>query len=303
MPNQISCRHQGDAGFALAVVLWIALALALLAAGIAQITRSNFELALSAAARPQARAAADAGVARAILALLGETKSPVWRLDGTPQRWLFDGITVDIAIKDEFGKIDINVASDEILRNFFRQEGLSEQDAETLSDTIADWRSPAGLKRLNGATNDDYRRAGYPYDPRNGPFESVDELGQVMGMSEDLLDRLRPDLTVYSRRPIRRDERTRRCPCCPSWHRAPRGESRSLGPRRWRDADLSGPCPAPRNHRRARRPDRTRLHHPRALSDEGRNECRSKRHHSLYGASAWPVLDARFRAVNLRCGK
>jgi len=79
---------------------------------------------------------------------------------------------------------------------------VGEREAAALVDVIGDWRDPDDLKRLNGAEAEDYRHASYPYGPRNAPFESIDELGQVIGMSEDLLERLRPALTVFSRRPV-----------------------------------------------------------------------------------------------------
>jgi general secretion pathway protein K len=56
------------------------------------------------------------------------------------------------------------------------------------------------LKRLNGATSQDYHAAGFAYGPRNGPFQSVDELKLVMDMTPELFRRVEPALTVYSGR-------------------------------------------------------------------------------------------------------
>jgi general secretion pathway protein K len=63
-----------------------------------------------------------------------------------------------------------------------------------------DWRDGSPLKRADGAKADEYRAAGYDYLPRNGPFQSVDELTLVMGMTRDLYKRVEPALTVYSGR-------------------------------------------------------------------------------------------------------
>jgi len=54
---------------------------------------------------------------------------------------------------------------------------------------------------LNGAKEPEYRAAGYPYVPRNGPFQSIDELELVMGMTPELYQRIESALTIYSQRP------------------------------------------------------------------------------------------------------
>ena len=63
------------------------------------------------------------------------------------------------------------------------------------------FRDPGDRRRLNGAEESDYRAAGLPYRPKNAPFEVVDELQQVMGMTRQLYERVAPFVTVYTRRP------------------------------------------------------------------------------------------------------
>ena len=81
------------------------------------------------------------------------------------------------------------------------QGTLNAQAAASLVDKILDWRDTSPLKRLNGAKDRDYHAAGLAYRPRNGPFQSIDELRLVMGMNADLFARVEPALTVYSGRP------------------------------------------------------------------------------------------------------
>ena len=67
---------------------------------------------------------------------------------------------------------------------------------------MLDWRTPvsdADVHRLHGTTDDEYDAAGRAYRPRHGPFQSVDELNLVLGMTPALYARLKPALTVYSR--------------------------------------------------------------------------------------------------------
>ncbi len=191
-------RRDADSGFALPTVLWIVIALALLATGILHISRTDQRLARGMSGLAQARAAADAGIARGVIALLDREPAHAWRLDGTAQRWSFAGAAIDIAIEDEFGKIDLNAASDGLLHDLLRANGVVEREATALVDRIAGWRAADDPKHLDDA----YRTSGYPYGPRKGAFESVDELGQVIGMTAELLARLTPSLTVFSRLPM-----------------------------------------------------------------------------------------------------
>jgi len=50
-----------------------------------------------------------------------------------------------------------------------------------------------------GAESEDYRRAGLPYAPRNGPFGSVEEVWQVLDMPRELRETLDSSLTVFTR--------------------------------------------------------------------------------------------------------
>ena len=189
-------------GFALTIVLWIVIALSLIAIGIVHLNRSDQTIAQAAEVLAQAQESADAGVTRGIMALLDRDPTHSWRIDGTPQSWSFADAKVQISIEDELGKIDLNAASDSRLHDLFLSTGVSEDEAETLVDTIADWRDQDDLKRLHGAEKDDYAAAGLPYGPRNGLFESVDELGQILGMPAQVLERVRPALTVFSHLPV-----------------------------------------------------------------------------------------------------
>jgi general secretion pathway protein K len=99
------------------------------------------------------------------------------------------------------GRIDLNNADGALLVSLFESVGLDAASAGNVVDKILDWRDTSPLKRLNGAKDRDYRQAGYPYGPRNGPFQGVDELKLVMGMTPELFGRVEAALTVYSGRP------------------------------------------------------------------------------------------------------
>jgi general secretion pathway protein K len=142
----------------------------------------------------------EATINRAVLGLLDGRYDRRWRVDGVAQEFSFGEAKVRVAIQDELGRIDLNRADGALLTGLFQSVGLDSLSANRLVDKILDWRDSNGLKHLNGATAQDYRDAGSTYRPRNGPFQSVDELKLVMDMTPELFRRVEPALTVYSGR-------------------------------------------------------------------------------------------------------
>ena len=182
-------------------VLWVVLLLSIVAGSMIASSRAN--RVLSGATYDQARgeAIAEAGIVRALLALLDGRVEKRWKTDGTPYDFSFADTVVVVSIEDETGKIDLNTGSDELLRNLFKSVGLSDDAADGLVDKIGDWRDEDDLRRLHGAEYlDEYRERNFPYGPKNGPFDTVDELQQVMDVTSDLFKRLKPAVTVYSSR-------------------------------------------------------------------------------------------------------
>jgi hypothetical protein len=78
--------------------------------------------------------------------------------------------------------------------------GLDARSAVALADRIVDWRDQNSLRQLNGAEADDYAAAGYQYGPSNAPFDRIEDVGLVMGMTPELFRALAPFVTVYSHR-------------------------------------------------------------------------------------------------------
>ena len=105
-----------------------------------------------------------------------------------------------VRIQDELGRIDLNHADGSLLAGLLRSAGLDAEAADRLVDKILDWRTSGPGRRLNGAKGEDYRAAARAYRPRNGPFQSLDELKLVMDMTPNLFERVEPALTVYSGR-------------------------------------------------------------------------------------------------------
>lgn len=190
-----------QAGVALVVVMWVAVILAVVAGSFVVERRSEMIVVRNSISMARAAAAADAGVHRALHDLYRQAVPDVWRRDGTPHEWTFEGVPVRVVIRDESARIDINTASDPLLRGLLVSVGLADDEATALLDAILDWRDPDTLKRPSGAEEGDYAAAGLTYRPANAPFQAIEELQLVLGMRPDIYRRLAPSITVFSRLP------------------------------------------------------------------------------------------------------
>jgi general secretion pathway protein K len=192
----------GQRGVALVLVLWVSVLLTVVASSFIMERRTETIIVRNSALLARAEAAADAGVHRGIYDMYRSDNSPDrWKRDGSVQEWTFDAIPVRVELRDESAKIDINTASEPLLRGLLTSSGLNAEDAARLLDAILDWRDPDALKRPNGAEEPDYRDAGLPYKPANSAFQAIEELQLVLGMRPDLYRRLAPSITVFSRQP------------------------------------------------------------------------------------------------------
>lgn len=187
-------------GVALVLVIWLATLLTVVAASFAFTARTDTLVVRNSISMARAEAAADAGVTRAVWENYRIDNSPEqWRRDGAAHEMVFDEAVLKVEMRDESARIDINTASDALLRGLMVSVGLSDEEAARLVDAIADWRDPDSLKRLNGAEEADYQAAGLSYRPANAPFQAIEELQLVLGMRPDIYRRIAPMITVYSR--------------------------------------------------------------------------------------------------------
>ncbi|WP_315759575.1 MULTISPECIES: type II secretion system protein GspK [unclassified Bradyrhizobium] len=142
----------------------------------------------------------EAGVNAAIDRLLDARADRRWRADGRLYTLDFNGTRIGIRIQDELGRVDLNQTDEAMLNSLLLSAGLDARAAADLTDKIVDWRTATSLKHLNGAKDRDYASRNAAYHPRNGPFQSVDELLLVMDMTPAIFARIAPALTVHSGR-------------------------------------------------------------------------------------------------------
>lgn len=197
MPSStgVETRRRG-AGVALVGVLWLLVLLSLIALNLAAGSRTELQLASNARLAASARHVAEAGVNWGLWSLL-QANTSGWLADGSMRSLELDGIRVEVALFDEQGKIDLNEADPQLLVGLFESVGLDEKAALAQVDAILDWRDEDDLLRPAGAEQEQYRAVGLP-GPANRAFERLQELRQVLGMSEALYRQVLPALTLYS---------------------------------------------------------------------------------------------------------
>ncbi len=102
------------------------------------------------------------------------------------------------AFTDECGKLPLNHADRSMLEALLRDgAGLSAERGRTLAAMIVDWRDADRLafeRPLNEA--DAYGTRDEPWEAPNRPFACVEELVLLPGVSDELLRRLAPLVTV-----------------------------------------------------------------------------------------------------------
>lgn len=200
--EKIADGWQSQRGWALIAVLWTTAMLGLMAAATQDLTVTSVRTERRALARAHLENDLDAGVARAILALNDNRADQRWRVDSYPYAFTYDGVPMTISIQDEDGKFDLNEADDDTLEPLFVSVGVDEKTAAVLADRIVEWRTDVtsdDAHTLHGGTDADYGAAGLPWRPRHADFQSVSELNLVLGMTPALFNRIRSDITVYSR--------------------------------------------------------------------------------------------------------
>lgn len=192
----------GERGFVLVVVLWTVALLALFAATLTATTKVFLQTTRNGIEGHRLEFLADAGVRLALLDMMRNAARPDLArfVAGGPvvACRLPDGELLRISIEDDAGKIDLNSAGNDLLHALLQGVGLPEQQAANLLDAIGDWRDADNEKRPSGAELAEYIAAGKSPGPKNAPFESVFELGTVLGIDGAIFAKLRPHLTVHS---------------------------------------------------------------------------------------------------------
>lgn len=182
---------RNDSGFALLIVLWSLVLLAFLGSQLAVAGRGETQLAANLRSGAIAEAAADGAVHEALFHLL-DSSNRHWRADGSLREIRFPGATVQLRILSEAGKINPNTVQPALLQALLHAAGADQRSAAAIAAHVAEWRFPDAESQMAP-----YHATGLGYGPPGAPFETLGELGLVLGMTPDLLARLAPHLSLY----------------------------------------------------------------------------------------------------------
>ncbi|MFQ3573790.1 MAG: hypothetical protein SNJ53_04065 [Thermodesulfovibrionales bacterium] len=198
-------------GLVLVIVLWIITILMSIAISLSYLTKIELLSTFTHSRETEFRYYALAGIEKAKVEISyqtlkqGQQDDTVWRFDGTPYTFEIGDGMVEIRILDESGKIDINHANEEVLKRLLVNQGVDDDRATEIVDAIMDWKDPDDIPRPKGAESEYYQSLQRPYKAKNAPFESVDELINVKGITKEILygtskkNGIHQYLTVYTK--------------------------------------------------------------------------------------------------------
>jgi general secretion pathway protein K len=190
-------RDDRQRGFALLIVLWTLPLLALLGTQLVATSRQHIQVAHNLIDAATLEAAANGALQQAIFGVL-DSSPRHWRSDGSIHAVRFRDAVVAVRVEDEANKVNPNIASPKLLQALLFQAGADPQTAAAVAASIVEWRLAGGSASRPGVIAARYAAAGREYAPSGAQFASPDELGAVLGMTPDLLARLKPHLTVFT---------------------------------------------------------------------------------------------------------
>ena len=206
-------RNRQRRGGALLAALWLVVMLSAAGLQVGLAARERRVLGLTAADRARETAALQGALAhvQAELEWPGNrsrvAKGRQGRLMAADDPWsnlearfangvLVGDTRVTVRVIDLGTVVNVNVAGESQLAELFAQVLRDRPAADPLAQAMLDWRDTDDFPRAAGAEASAYRRDRRVVLPANGPFGTLDELAEVMGMTDDRLARLRPYLTV-----------------------------------------------------------------------------------------------------------
>jgi general secretion pathway protein K len=229
-------KSRTDSGIILIVILWILVILSLLVVGLSQ--RSRIEVALTrfSVGKLQSKYAALAGLMYVMDQIQQDSANEktlktdnyyrmgITRNEDLSLEDLFENVAVGenvfhvrytqqeegnpprvvYGLRDEERRININTLTQQnyqILKYLIVDRGFEENTAEIIASSVIDWidQDQYLFNDLNGAEEDYYLGKGAGYSCKNAPFDSLQELMLVRGMTKEIFAALEPYITVFPR--------------------------------------------------------------------------------------------------------
>ncbi len=223
--HSISLLNRHSKGSVLALCLWVICFLSFLAVVLSYQVRQRLSLVKRLEERDKLHFMAEAALKRAISVI---KKEPLDGCDYLGEEWsdnplIFKDVRMEggsfsvgydeagilngeaatvtrYGLIDEERKINLNSAPQDVIERLFRAGlGMDEMQAQELAASIKDWRDgDSELSIPSGSAEDfNYRGLNYPYDAKDGDFETLDELLLVNGMTRDVFERIKDYVTIW----------------------------------------------------------------------------------------------------------
>lgn len=183
-PRNIITRKKNQ-GIALIQVLIIAIVLAMLGIYINQTVRSQIAVVNLMKESFELSLALENAEAKLLHNLLTNTR---YRKNDSEnsliQKWNFHGEPFNlnenttVTIQDLSGLLSLNILSNSLTTNLFKELGFTGHEVRTFVDALADWKDKDTLKRLNGAEKEYYQSINQ-VGPRNHYVQFVPEVEQI----------------------------------------------------------------------------------------------------------------------------
>jgi len=205
-------RFPQERGIALIMVLWIMAIIIVITFSLSLTVRTELFSTNTFKEEIRNKLLAEAGLQRGIMEIhyrrgmgnkvAASDEGRPCRVDGTLYKGRIGEDPYAFSLTDESGKININLLTDTtgiILNNLLVHQGIDKSLADTIVDSLLDWKDADDLKRLHGAESDYYQRLPRPYRAKNAGFDSPAELLFVQGMTADILygDEKKPGLIRF----------------------------------------------------------------------------------------------------------
>jgi general secretion pathway protein K len=230
-------KLKNNSGIILIVVLWVLVILSMLAIGLSRKVKVDLALTKNSVGKMKSRYAAMAGLAYAMAKIHADSKDPqtnsvdtkvqcgfVLKSEETPESLFKEqpvgeghfmiGYQIPDAdkkrltrygLQDEESKINLNALNTnnyQVLKYLIDDAAAADEEtSKTVASAVVDWID-ADNNVFNsplGAEKDAYETADAAYPCKNKPFDSIEELMLVKGMTPDIFKKIKNYITVFPR--------------------------------------------------------------------------------------------------------
>ena len=172
-------------GIALIMVLWVISGLTMIISAAFINSRIDTQLSITQINLAQAHGLAEAGIYQGIYALLQPRQSIQMGVPEYPPKLSWSAANVEIQIRNESGKIDVNEATDDLIEKTLVYAGIERSKTQEIMSLYR--RS----NQLNGLRNEQGHKT----------FSSTEDFARSLGIGDHTWSRIGPWLTVHNGQP------------------------------------------------------------------------------------------------------